>query len=133
MEYVPPSQAAMCVCPNALASTFCSTGHTLECHFPLTCDMAGCNHLERYGFHADTVATLEAEAVARLAAWAAPGCEECGGKGYQEKTYSIPITVPAPGVPGEMELKGKAICTCIVDDLLSPAFRETFGPPQAKE
>ena len=133
MEYVNPSEAEMCVCPNALAATFCSTGHSLECHFPLTCDMAACSHLEKYGFNPELVATLEGEALTRLAAWAAPDCEKCGGKGYRNKSYRVTVTVPNPVIPGDIAENRMAVCSCIVDDLLSPAFRESFGAPQAKE
>jgi hypothetical protein len=36
-----------CVCPNAMAAMFCSYGHMLECHYPMTCSEAECEHWRR--------------------------------------------------------------------------------------
>jgi hypothetical protein len=33
-----------CVCPTALAAILCMTGHLLECHYPLSCEEAQCEH-----------------------------------------------------------------------------------------
>jgi hypothetical protein len=39
-------------CPKGatspIACLFCSTGHMLECHYPMTCSQAQCSHLARY-------------------------------------------------------------------------------------
>jgi len=43
-----------CVCPTAMAAAVCQYGHMLECHFPLTCQQAGCTHQQ-------TQALLESE------------------------------------------------------------------------
>jgi hypothetical protein len=37
-----------CVCPTPMHAMFCSFGHMLECHYPMTCTEAQCNHLDRY-------------------------------------------------------------------------------------
>ncbi len=36
-----------CVCPNAMAPMFCPYGHMLECHYPMTCEEAQCEHFKR--------------------------------------------------------------------------------------
>lgn len=45
-----------CVCFSFPAAFGCPTGHMLECHYPLSCDEAGCDHLARYGVHGDRLA-----------------------------------------------------------------------------
>lgn len=35
-----------CTC-NPLQATFCMHGHMLECHTPMTCQEAQCQHYER--------------------------------------------------------------------------------------
>lgn len=46
--YPPPGQNPKCVCPNLFAAFFCTTGHMLECHYPMSCDEAQCSHLAGY-------------------------------------------------------------------------------------
>jgi hypothetical protein len=36
-----------CVCPTAMAAMLCATGHMLECHYPMTCREAECDHYKR--------------------------------------------------------------------------------------
>lgn len=36
-----------CVCPTAHAAMFCATGHMLECHYPMSCEQADCEHYRR--------------------------------------------------------------------------------------
>jgi len=36
-----------CICPTAMAAMFCMTGHMLECHYPLHCEDARCDHYRR--------------------------------------------------------------------------------------
>jgi hypothetical protein len=51
----PPFTAALtgdvsnpdCRCTHSGAALFCMTGHITECHYPLSCDDAQCNHWER--------------------------------------------------------------------------------------
>lgn len=33
-----------CHCYNGLQATLCMTGHILECHYPLSCEQAQCDH-----------------------------------------------------------------------------------------
>ena len=33
---------------NPIACTFCPFGHMLECHWPMNCEEAQCQHFERY-------------------------------------------------------------------------------------
>ena len=48
MPYPPPDQNPKCVCwPNLMAAFFCPTGHMLECHYPMTCSEAECEHYQR--------------------------------------------------------------------------------------
>ena len=36
-----------CRCPHGMAAMVCPYGHMLECHFPLTCAEAECEHYRR--------------------------------------------------------------------------------------
>jgi hypothetical protein len=36
-----------CICPTAMSAMVCSTGHMLECHYPLNCKDAKCDHYKR--------------------------------------------------------------------------------------
>jgi hypothetical protein len=36
-----------CICAHPMAPTFCPYGHMLECHYPHTCEEAGCSHYQR--------------------------------------------------------------------------------------
>jgi hypothetical protein len=48
-QYPPPDKNPRCQCwPNLMRAFFCSTGHMLECHYPMTCDEAKCSHLAGY-------------------------------------------------------------------------------------
>jgi hypothetical protein len=31
---------------HAVACTFCPLGHSLECHYPMTCQQAECSHMQ---------------------------------------------------------------------------------------
>jgi len=42
--YPPPEKNPKCICPTIQAAFFCMTGHMLECHYPLTCAEAECDH-----------------------------------------------------------------------------------------
>ncbi len=49
ITYPTPENNPKCKCyPNMMAAFFCSYGHMLECHFPMTCEEADCSHLARY-------------------------------------------------------------------------------------
>ncbi len=45
-EYLPALENPKCVCPNLMAAMFCTTGHMLECHYPMSCSEAECSHWE---------------------------------------------------------------------------------------
>ncbi len=36
-------------CTKTIACVFCMGGHSLECHYPLSCEEAQCRHLAKYG------------------------------------------------------------------------------------
>lgn len=36
-----------CVCTNGMYSMFCPFGHMTECHYPMTCSDAECQHFQR--------------------------------------------------------------------------------------
>ena len=38
----------LCHCNTPMAAMFCSFGHMLECHYPMRCLEAKCDHLSRY-------------------------------------------------------------------------------------
>ena len=85
MKYVAPGMNPGCVCTQAgVAPMFCGTGHLLECHYPLDCGAAVCNHLPKYFEEfpdADNLQALESAAAERIAQLADKDCPECGGAG----------------------------------------------------
>ena len=126
MNYAMPSEVKVCVCQESgpMAMMFCKYGHMTECHFPLDCHQAACGHLPKYDdFSPAQLDSLEESAkslLAILAEVSAEGmdreCQECGGKGWFEKAYTIPSPFPA-GVtmlPAEIEVKGVVICICAI-------------------
>lgn len=48
INYPPPQENPKCHCPTSMQAFFCSTGHMLECHYPMNCEAARCSHLRRY-------------------------------------------------------------------------------------
>jgi hypothetical protein len=53
MSYPPHPQIAKqlgvpgndkCVCPTPMAAMVCPFGHMLECHYPMDCEEAECDH-----------------------------------------------------------------------------------------
>lgn len=36
-----------CVCTHPLAAMTCPYGHMLECHYPMTCEEANCDHYQQ--------------------------------------------------------------------------------------
>ena len=117
MNYAPPDQSPNCACRNRnpIAPTLCMTGHMTECHYPLGCREAACNHLTRYEeVSPQEMTTLETLALARLQRMADPHCEICRGSG----TTKVPFTVQAP--PNMRETLGDsitftttAVCACV--------------------
>jgi hypothetical protein len=39
----------VCVCTTPMQAMFCPFGHMLECHYPMTCSEAHCDHYRREG------------------------------------------------------------------------------------
>lgn len=60
MNYPQPQDNHYCRCaPNLMAAFFCATGHMLECHWPYTCDQAGCSHLYKYDWSLSDIQIAE--------------------------------------------------------------------------
>ena len=88
--YLPPDLSPHCQCQgNPQKAFFCMTGHALECHYPMTCRTAGCDHLPIYDFTPEEVheAGLEADRV--LARAADPECATCDGSGQRDFTLTL--------------------------------------------
>jgi len=68
MRYPPPADNDNCQCQHPMQSMFCSFGHMLECHYPYSCQDAGCSHLLRYDWSPGQVAELMKRAVERIRA-----------------------------------------------------------------
>lgn len=118
MNYAPPSQAPVCPC-NAAGNPgiLCPTGHMLECHHPLTCEAAACNHLLRYDEYSGAeLDALAAAATARLGAMAEADCTECGGTGLVTRT--VETSIPTPDYLREVNpadtisFEAQAVCRC---------------------
>jgi hypothetical protein len=66
-SYPMPNENAACQCRgNPMKAFGCPWGHMLECHFPYTCEQAGCEHLGRYDIEPSTVAEIKLDALAAL-------------------------------------------------------------------
>ena len=112
MNYSPPDQVPVCPCRDrgGLAPMFCPTGHLLECHYPLTCDVASCGHLPNYrpDRTREQVTESDQAALATLQHLAAPDCLQCQGAGASQVSYDMPF------VDGQtITLTAKAICPCV--------------------
>lgn len=47
MNYPDPEHNPICQCyPNMMSCMFCPYGHMLECHYPMTCEEAECDHYQ---------------------------------------------------------------------------------------
>lgn len=46
--YPVPSMNPHCRCRTDSRQVLCRTGHLLECHYPYSCELAACGHLDRY-------------------------------------------------------------------------------------
>ncbi|MDE0360650.1 MAG: hypothetical protein OXI74_05730 [Rhodospirillaceae bacterium] len=122
-KYADPKNAPACRCADqpALKAMFCPNGHMTECHYPLDCRTAACQHLDRY----EEIQTQErreldddAEALVRLLA--DPRCSCCQGTGHitVETTFRIPeefaqklaVELPEDGLIRSQE---RAICRCV--------------------
>ena len=118
MSYAPPSHAPVCPCREAGSpGIFCPTGHMLECHYPLTCDAAGCGHLQRYDdYSAAELDALAGAATARLKAMADTSCDACAGSGLVTRTVETSIPTPhwlRESNPADtISYQAKAICRC---------------------
>ena len=123
MNYATPQSAPTCRCAvrGGLAPMLCNTGHMLECHHPLTCDQAACNHLQRYtSMEVGELAAREEQALLHLVELADPDCSTCHGVGYNETTTSVDVdnlevpAEPEPARPQTLEFVNLAICVCVV-------------------
>jgi hypothetical protein len=68
-SYPMPDQNPVCECRgNPMRAMCCPVGHMLECHYPYSCDQAGCAHLRKYDFEHDELLEMERDARRRLKA-----------------------------------------------------------------
>ena len=119
MSYTPPELAPHCPCYSGrsrMQSFICQYGHLTECHYPLDCDQASCNHLWKY--HEDmTQQKMDQRrelTLALLKAHAQPHCTECQGQGV----IKLPHTIQSPHfrpLTGEDNITFQldAVCTCV--------------------
>ena len=122
IKFVPPRLADGCQCRgNPIRAMFCQTGHMTECHYPLDCRLAGCGHLERYGFTAAQVAEQQEALRQALLALADPECERCGGQGVAQVSHTVAELV-GEGAPNARELlTWEVICPCVQPRLVEIA------------
>ena len=119
MNYAPPQQSPQCRCRDRgpMASMFCMTGHMTECHHPLDCRQAGCNHLQRYEEETDQaqMAQIEEEAISLLQALADSNCGDCMGTGTLEAHHTVTVPEDFQHLTGEEEvtLTCTAVCGCV--------------------
>lgn len=115
MSYAPPSEAPVCRCHAAGSpGMFCPTGHMLECHYPLTCEAAGCGHLQRYDSY--SAAELDALAAAANARLKAMADAECSSTGLVTRTVETSIRTPDwlrdINPADTISYQAKAVCRC---------------------
>ena len=112
MNYAPPEDVPVCPCREAggIAHMFCPTGHMVECHHPLPCDIAACGHLPRYydDMTEAEMAGREETAIATLQQFAQAGCEQCKGGGSQEVKKELELYDGT-----RITTHATAICACV--------------------
>ena len=122
-KYAAPERVPTCRCADRphMAAMFCMTGHMTECHYPLDCKTASCQHLDRY----DLITPEQRQALDKAAAdltgaMADPDCQQCSGEGRieVEVAFRIPerfaqnlaVEVPEDGIIRSRE---PVICRCV--------------------
>ena len=118
MNYAAPQQATVCQCRyKGLAPMFCGYGHLLECHYPLNCRQAACNHLPRYEEELTPreMAKLEEQAIDRLRCMANAECAKCDGAGITEVRYDVPMN------GATLAVAANSVCACVLEPGHPPA------------
>lgn len=112
MNYVPPEGAPVCPCRESggLSSMFCPTGHLLECHYPLGCDMAACGHLPRYyeDMTEAEMASREELAEGALRTLARADCPECQSAGMLQVAQDLTLHDGST-----LTISAIAVCSCV--------------------
>ena len=118
MNYASPEEAPVCRCRDqgsAFAPTLCMSGHLTECHFPLGCREAACNHMHKYEEMAPgRMAQLEELAVSRLEGMAEQDCAECRGTGITGVSRTVEVPEYLRETLGdELVFNLNAVCRCV--------------------
>lgn len=123
--YLPPKMTPLCQCKHDMVRTmFCETGHMLECHFPMTCDQAGCTHLYEYWENADQARRWIKAAHFVLTKLADVGCEKCNGTGGMKVPTSAkelygPVGMEAiQALTGSPNIEVTTLCDCVIYELI---------------
>ena len=118
MNYAPAREARRCPCRDgeepaeAAPRRAC---HPSECHHPLDCREAACEHLLRsQGIGETETAGLERDARMLQQSLADPGCQECRGNG----ALAVPVTLRVPEdlrhlMGEELTRECRVICQCL--------------------
>ena len=119
MNYGKPDSVNICRCRDNRASPmFCITGHVTECHYPLTCGQAACNHLHKYDETGELdMPAAEQEAINRLASLSNRYCPDCGGAGVTDQEEPLGFDVPEDfrHILGDNPtFTTKVICPCVL-------------------
>ena len=118
MNYANPSNVPVSACAgNRGMCPLCSamTGHLTECHFPLDCKTAACNHLSRYDpLEQEELGRLAELAVTHLQRLAEKDCVDCGGTGAVEVFETFPVPEAFRHLADdEWTVTTSAVCRCV--------------------